>query len=326
MTNQTELPDYLTLKQGNLQQLDTIAVNSPRGRIKLRFGATLELWFEDGYKRDKREALLAVWQDYFELFKAQMSHYHPLNSKRLKKITQSQFPEYYLQTLDTLDEEDPFYSTLYGYPEGKQVDGPCQIAIGGMADDNQTPDSDLQAYFPTAWLLNNPEQFVNVMKRWCAWLQPTHGIAGLGVQFEMGNHRGNDGKYAYPFITRFPGLDYADAAYFSLNTRGKRGIRGVNWLTVINNSYVEELGGRTSLGNQLDNNALVHDYATGVIIQAGGSPEIGDVNAGIWPEHYRCVNRVLRPIRFDDYSTNYLFVPDSVDAIEASQAWLTRFD
>ncbi|WP_232729795.1 type VI immunity family protein, partial [Herbaspirillum huttiense] len=101
--------------------------------------------------------------------------------------------------------------------------------------------------------------------RWCAICQPVHGSAGCAFVFE------NDQKseYTQQLFKRFPGFDFQDGGWFALEARDVHNrIKCVNWLTVLCDALVEELGGRDKMHTTLEPVCKAHDYPGGVVIQA----------------------------------------------------------
>jgi len=127
--------------------------------------------------------------------------------------------------------------------------------------------------------------------------------------------------HAYTLARRFPGLEFNDPTSHSLYLQD--GIKSVNWLTCIKDNLVDKLGGIESLKQEFEHNAdiFIHPYDGGIIIQAGQHPEIGDVNFQLSPDHYRDVNKVLKPIRVGNQHRPFLGFTE-----ESTQEWLARFD
>jgi len=106
-----------------------------------------------------------------------------------------------------------------------------------------------------------------------------------------------------------------------------QGIKGVNWLTFLHPNFVQRMGGRAALGAALDLPGVeVLDLPSGLMIQAGPAPEIGDTNAQQDCPYYHQVGRVLAPIR--DKKFPGLFGPpgSTMSDAETTREWLSRFD
>jgi hypothetical protein len=91
-------------------------------------------------------------------------------------------------------------------------------------------------------------------------------------------------------MKRHPGFDFQDAGSFlmeaaSINNR----IKCVNWLTVLCDALVDELGGIDAMRNALEPACKVHEYPGGCLIQASGYPQLGDTYRNDIPAAYRLV-------------------------------------
>uniref|UniRef100_UPI0037429C06 hypothetical protein n=1 Tax=Rhodobacter viridis TaxID=1054202 RepID=UPI0037429C06 len=56
---------------------------------------------------------------------------------------------------------------------------------------------------------------------------------------------------------------------------------------------------------------------------------MGDVNHGLWPEWYRHVDAILRPLRFMDYPNApgcLIRMPEPMAPYQETLAWLRRFE
>jgi hypothetical protein len=128
-------------------------------------------------------------------------------------------------------------------------------------------------------------------------------------------------------IKRFPGFDFQNGVRFSLQARSIHNrIKSVNWLTILCDALVDELGGLDPMRSALEPVCKVHEYPGGVVIQAGEFPQVGDTYRNDVPGAYRLVARYTKPIRFESYRSGLFRVPHNLDKGEETQAWLRRFD
>jgi hypothetical protein len=152
------------------------------------------------------------------------------------------------------------------------------------------------------------------------WLNPLYGYAGYGILDSPSSIVADAYESAiFTIAQRFPGLEADYPIAHSLSTDG---IKGVNWLTILANRWIDQLGGLPALKAM---NSGFLKYPGGVVIQAGDQPQIGDRNGNVWPELYIKLNTAVRPVRarktypFQHYGENR-FDPKS------SREWLARFD
>ncbi|MCP3876086.1 MAG: DUF3396 domain-containing protein, partial [Desulfobacteraceae bacterium] len=101
--------------------------------------------------------------------------------------------------------------------------------------------------------------------------------------------------------------------------------KGVNWLTILCDDLIDQLGGRINLQETLGEEFPFFDYKGGTLIQAGPYPEIGDINRKNIPIHYKKLAKVLKPIRVN-YNDSYLQAPDPNDNKAVTKKWFNRFD
>lgn len=313
--------------------LDNLFINHERtGRPIWRGGGFMEMFFPNGCAMEQRIFMIDIWEDYFSLFKDSMTHFLKNDANRLSPITDHHFPEHFREILPSIGEDEWFDGRLVGYVNAIRTGEPTPYAIEGAGAWSNYRDklSSISAYFHSSWYMSNTDLLIATLLKWCARIKPRHGLSGLGMVRDFGSppYSQRDSKM-FPFLKRFPGLDYTDTAQFNLIAGNSTSIRGVNWLTIVDDGFVEKLGGKEKLANALsqDTEIVVHDYAGGLIIQAGKYPFIGDVNAGRTRSHYNTVAQALKPIRFEDYTDmGYFRVPDPLDEVDETLKWVHRFD
>jgi Protein of unknown function (DUF3396) len=189
-----------------------------------------------------------------------------------------------------------------------------------------TPDepSALTFSLPLSWSGGREQgAYLNLISKVAQILQPIHGYAGLGIALsprESGN--GSDMEPATVLAKRFRGLEL-DFAALQAGDLGEK-IKGVNWLTLLGDSFVARLGGIDPLRAVLTDEVLLHSYAGGVVIQAGSQPRFGDVNRAEPMHAYESVAAALKPIRAKEIRA---FTRTSMGfGVEATARWLARFD
>jgi hypothetical protein len=328
----------MTDREKDLEQaygLDQLFVNHEKtGKPLWRGGAFAELHFSGGEHADRRASLLQVWKRYFALFPRNLTHFLPNDGNRLVSITDMQFPTHFDEILATISSDEYFDGRLAGYEDSSKTAWPPTYMITGAGkwDRAKTELSNTYAHFPAPWVLENAESFISELLAWCHILKPRHGIAGLSVlrnpsspAYSMKDSR------IFPFLKRYPGLDYTDTSQFSLVTRREKEqkIRGSNWLTVLDDTFVSNLGGRAKLNEAIaqEPEVIIHDWDGGILIQAGVLPELGDSNQGRTPPHFKSVAKLVKDIRFEGYARKgYFRVPSPLEEVEETLKWVARFD
>jgi hypothetical protein len=199
----------------------------------------------------------------------------------------------------------------------------------------------LRFYFPIE-LLNTSEQrsLIDDLLSIARCLGPLHGYMGLGFQQCYEFHRYENLEYENAI--KFNGLDVG-------NPIGKdelrQGIKSINWLTFVDDSLLDPLGGRAGLMKQAEriNHYLkqratrkqeplqqlsLHDYDSGVMVQAGDLPQLGWVERDPYPLAYVAANLLLRPVRVKEIGSLHLgsIVGEVRFNKTTSNEWLRRFD
>ena len=162
---------------------------------------------------------------------------------------------------------------------------------------------------------------------WAKRLRPAHGLAGLAVVM---SDTTRDGPYIHPTLKKYIGLDVQVALDFSMEAKSVHNrIKCVNWLTVLGDAILEELGGLAVLKSALEPECTLHPYPGGVMIQAGEAPRLGDVDvpgSSELLEPYRKVARFTKPVRFADYTSSLFRVEKPLVGKEEALKWVSRFD
>jgi Protein of unknown function (DUF3396) len=178
---------------------------------------------------------------------------------------------------------------------------------------------------PFEWLTSkSPGAFTQLVLDVCNVLAPSHGYAGLGVIPHVDLSRASP-EFApiLALVSRFSGLEvdlpWSHLIYLEEEDR----IKGINWLTVLDDSWVKKLGGKQPLEEALGDGVVVHRFNAGVVIQAGPRPQLGDVNRRDPMTYYRQVAKALKPIRIGSVRA----ICSGCGFTEArSDQWLARFD
>jgi hypothetical protein len=162
---------------------------------------------------------------------------------------------------------------------------------------------------------------------WAKILRPAHGLAGVTVVME----EVTDGPDVYSALKKCPGLDIYAPMEFSDEAEGVFDrIKCVNWLTVLGEALLEDLGGIDVLEPALKPaGCTLYPYPGGVVIQAGEAPRLGVIEvpgASELLDPYRKVAFLTKRVRFMDYK-DYLFrVAPPLNGPDEARKWVSRFD
>jgi hypothetical protein len=169
---------------------------------------------------------------------------------------------------------------------------------------------------PEDWPLADFHQRVTTL---ASKLRLRWGAAGLTFSAcEAQNYqRPNEAIFAH--ARRFSGYDVAE--YVLLAKAFYDRLRTVSWLTWLGPSMLEDLRLRGGLGGSRLSTQTA--FGDGVLLQAGGAPEAGDVNRRQLPAAYREVDALVRAMRASRGKGLAFFPPWEEASIEH---WLRRFE
>lgn len=331
---------YLTdLMLSATEDFDRVRLTDPNGNIQARIVFTTVLFFEGGGTRDGQARAIETMADLADGMADQLSLMQTADpSARTRRFDARQFREESLAAIDqghrngAFELNAAFFGEPVSAPSNKGV-----AAFGGSVTasapftENHADLAHLEVSTSLMW--DAPNDFRNQVARVlqaARTLRPRHGLAGFGIQFDRIHESATSHAVSFPFLKRFPGLHCGRNRTFKVRSTRQRKttdrIFTTNWLTVLADDIVDQLGGASALGQALGDNGEVHGYEGGVVLQAGPYPQPGDVNNGIIPKAYREVARATAPVRFEDYKLGILVVPPQLDSLAETLAWVRRFD
>ncbi|WP_448542993.1 type VI immunity family protein [Vreelandella sp. EE24] len=202
------------------------------------------------------------------------------------------------------------------------------VSLGVLKDEDL---SYIYCQFPFDFFVEREQTLPEIVQRWCDKLKPEHGYSGSFLGRSKGYEDSDETVILeYKFGQRFPGLQINSFTTHSLNLY--RGLKGVDWLTILSDHLIERLGGLEQVKEQMGELPVL-EYNGGAILRAGPMPQLGDnenpeVNAAL--ADYRRVAEIIEPVRIKDHQGIHpqLFgdVRHEKRFDEAEyQAWLARF-
>ncbi len=294
-----------------------------------KFGLGCQLFLTDTDPASLRERSLQVLGDYYRLFPARVGEFLPEDHRRTVKLKGD--PTERIRADSRKFPFDRGYSTsLFGAVDiGLPKDDVCPYQAHMLAVEAQSGElSFVSATMPVGDDAGEPNFriLLPAVLRWCELARPVHGSAGFTFIFASGMSQNT--VYALPLMKRFPGFDIHNGVDFISRADGTHNrIKCINWLTVLCDDLVAELGGVERMRHALAPACTIHGYAGGVMIQAGEEPRLGDSQRGDVPEPYRMVARYTKPVRFENYVKYGLFrVANGLDRVAETLAWIRRFD
>ena len=178
---------------------------------------------------------------------------------------------------------------------------------------------------PFAWIAaHGVGAFTKLVIDECNVLAPTHGYGGLAVipHVDIGR-QSPEMAPILGLVARFAGLELDLPGSHSIYLEQENRIKGVNWLTILGDSWIERLSGEKHLCQALGEGIELRRFNTGVVIQAGPRPLFGDTHRQELLPHYKEVANALKPIRIE--SVRALSTPFGFHR-DRSDRWLARFD
>jgi Protein of unknown function (DUF3396) len=147
------------------------------------------------------------------------------------------------------------------------------------------------------------------------------GLAGYAFECSRYDKRKSE-THAWNTSMRHTGVDIVRIP-LDAKAVGSDGVKGVNWLTLIDAGLLAEVGGVRVIREQLSSEIEIVECKYGTILKAGSSPSLGDVNRGDVLPLYKEVYRLLEPqiALAAKQSMSFQLVRDYV---ERTQAWYKR--
>lgn len=317
----------------NLAQLDSLAIKG-KNAIEARIALGLELFIAPRDQQSLYPAMNRLAEHYYQLFAPHLNCYSLSGASRVS-LMKKDFLKKLNNKLANLNYNGCYETHLF-YDDTGQGDifnaSPWQARFFGLPQQRGELSS-IEASIPVCDEQGNPrfDMLLDMVLRWCQAIKPTFGTAGFCFSYSgMPN-----AQYTWALLQRHPGLEHMDDIGFTTETRlvddtgehfTTNRIKGVSWLTILSNALVDELGGLEHCKQALEPDCHVQPYEGGVVIIAGPVPQLGDTQQGIIPERYRKVAAFTRPIRFENFRGNLIYLREPLDRREATLQWIRRFD
>ncbi|MFS8068710.1 MAG: type VI immunity family protein [Byssovorax sp.] len=316
-----------TLDSTDIPELTKLlCIRDKDGRPALRVGLLATLFFTEPWTRPVREAVTDMAEEYIRQFREHLHWAHSRNRGHISAISKPHvlFPK------DWLPQHQDGQHWSFGFHGGESANATSEFQVSACGSGDVCKDLGfLQFYLPLGWFSEHPEvTFSEYVMRFANRLRPVSGYAGIGVLEPYSFYAAEPyWVVVRQLAERFPGLEIEFRIGHSIYLR--EGIKGANWLTLLDDHWVQEIGGLDYLKIRLGEDFKITPYTGGVMIQAGPNPQIGDVTANRWPRHYVTLAKVLKPIQIKVHGAFHRGDPNGVEQRmdhEASLKWLFRFD
>jgi Type VI immunity for VRR-NUC len=169
---------------------------------------------------------------------------------------------------------------------------------------------------------NDSDEFVAFVRDALEEFPLEVGFCGYSLFYHPATDQDEVMRRAAPLLLRHPGLEYGNPTPYTNAT--DKGVVVVNWLTLLGAKLTTDLGGAKNLAKTAPTGVSVLPLGPGgVLIRAGESPQIGDVNRHDVLPLYHAVGRLVSPRRAPDEALENV----SIEGMrgETKNDWLRRF-
>jgi hypothetical protein len=188
----------------------------------------------------------------------------------------------------------------------------------------------LQFSVPRQFVTENPTAFQTMFLEFSRLLKAEHGHGGFAFNLSIVRKHANQSTEAV-MVSKMAGLDAGSAVQVAgyAKTGITDHIKTVGWLTAINTSMVDAVGGMSTLRSELPRDWFAkYHYGSGIVIQAGPEPEVAPVELNAKPAIYVLPNMALRKIRIEEIESLHQGSVNGEPRLSgaAAERWLQRFD
>lgn len=305
------------------KDLDKIKIKDDKNNIVAQVGMLVTLYLENPHEKKVRLAVGQCIEEYLTLVKPHLKRFggEKMGIKRFGRDTLPSLNE----QIEPMGEYDFFELIMTGSEKDAEVSSyNLKTLLNGKRSYKEI--GYISATFPLEFLEQQPSGFFqHFVHDWSKRLSPYHGYAGLGLIRSVGNADARRAEpLIYPLLRRFPGLEIDKPNFHSIYC--VEGIKGINWLTILSDTFLQKLGGKETLRVQLGNEFLFYDYSGGTIIQSGDFPQIGDMQQNNIPKHYQKLYRLVKSVQAEKLKSVMTELPKGINVTEFNQQWLHRFE
>ncbi|MFS8065247.1 MAG: type VI immunity family protein [Byssovorax sp.] len=304
---------------------DLLCIRDKDGRPALRIGLLATMFLAEPWTRPVREAVTNAAESYLSAFRPFLRWAQHPKTSHIHAIAKGKVPS----LRDWLPQHEDGKAWHFGFHGGEtsEATGEFQVCGLGPEDYHKGEVGYFQVYLPLTWFSDQPGTFQDFVLSFAKRLRPVSGYAGIGILETLNVYAQESFQDTVKQIAeRFPGLEMDNPVVTSIHT--DKGIKGVNWLTILGDQWAQAIGGLDYLRIRLGEDFKLTPYEGGLMIQAGPKPQIGDAAADRWPKHYVTLAKVLKPIQIKDHYPFHFGAQGGPPRMDhaASKAWIFRFD
>jgi len=285
------------------------------------------LFFADAHRPEIRDAIKECFEEYVTIAQPKLTwlfREDPPEGPSKQEFAKARS----LASMFTdMDKDD---ALSFCYTSGKEAHdaGPCEFQIFGLpawrAEMGGWGLGGIRFSVPLLFVEEAPEVFRDMFVGFAKRLRAVHGYAGFSLIRSALRDLENQAFEAF-LTSKFRGFDAGNLIPGATNAH--LGIKTVSWLTAINHSYLEAVGGEGVLRSELPIDWFrTLEYGGGIIIQAGPRPEAAPVDAAL-PALLVLPNMLLREVRAPEVRLHYATANSEPRLIGwAAEQWLKRLD
>jgi hypothetical protein len=285
------------------------------GDCIVKLGAAVSVYYQGTFKENARGLV--------QFYRTAMSHIGPhvkffhVDGKnqpvKLKKDTLDLLPFW---ASDSYPDRAIYGLSLESGPEKYEVSDKAFKLFEGIHP------GQVRLVLPVDFVASDPAAFVEVARTACDELTFWSGTGGFALN-TTSNYPSDLPNRRVAFVAnRFLGIDVEP--FGALASSADKGIKNIDWLTLVGDAFLARSGGRDGVRQRLRPLAgvVVHELQHGVMIQAGPRPAFGDVNRRERLDLYYEIGRVLKPLMIP---RRELDIGDVIGGAEQSEKWVYRF-
>ena len=295
--------------------------------LSVHFQSCFYLW--NSYKPEVRAAIQNCYQRYMELWGEHITWgFDPLKKWRQKSFNKLPTFQHVLEKLSDRDDAIEWYVADGGYKE-HEIDLANKYVFSVLTSPAWQIQEAAQIRFRVPRHLyyeqESKQQLLDFNEYCMEQLNPWYAVSGMQAATPFG-----DSNIKFDLVNQardYKGI-FIEESWDRI--RLPYGIRSFDWLTFINNSLAERVGGIQQLEASLKKAKLKYKKKSqGVLIQVTEAPELIPINQDV-PNNYLKLNAILRPLRDGNYGSmgDATYADDNLQSFdtEVSDLWMRRFD
>ena len=295
--------------------------------LSVHFQSCFYLW--NSYKPEVRTAIQNCYQHYMELWGAHITWgFDPLKNWRQKSFDKLPTFQHVLEKRSDRDDTIEWYVADGGYKE-YEIDLANKYVFSVITSPAWQIQEAAQIRFRVSRHLyyeqESKQQLLDFNEYCMEQLNPWYAVSGMQAATPFG-----DSNIKFDLVNQardYKGI-FIEESWDTV--RLHYGIRSFDWLTFINNSLAERVGGIQQLEASLKKAQLKYKKKSqGVLIQVTEDPELIPINQDV-PNNYLKLNAILRPLRDGNYGSmgDATYADDNLQSFdpEVSDLWMRRFD